>query len=69
MEAQSLETFQIGDKVYVMLYHAAKWLQMPLGDLEGQIALGKLELVRVEDRDFIELEALKAYAGKRKAWR
>jgi hypothetical protein len=43
---------------------------LPLGDLEGQIALGKLELVRIESRDFIELEALKAYANKRKpsAW-
>ncbi|MBA3871830.1 MAG: hypothetical protein H0X30_22005 [Anaerolineae bacterium] len=66
MATQELETFNIQGKQYFMPYHAAKWLRIPLGDLEGQIALGKLELVRVEDRDFIELEALKAYAGKRK---
>jgi len=63
MAQTELETFNIQGKEYVMPYHAARWLGIPLGDLEGQIALGKLELVRIESRDFIELEALKAYAG------
>ena len=52
MESQSLEIHQIGDKQYVILYDAARWLKMPLDIQYGQIAFGKLE-------------ALKAYASKR----
>jgi hypothetical protein len=65
MAQKELETFHIQGKEYVMPYHAARWLGMPLGDLEGQIALGKLELIQIESRQFIKLEALKAYASKR----
>ncbi len=49
-----------------MLHEAARYLKMRMSDVEGQIALGKLELVQDEGRDFIELEALKVYAAKRK---
>ena len=60
-----LDTYEIGNKQYVMLHEAARYLRMRMSDLEGQIALGKLEPIRDEGRDFIELEALKAYASNR----
>jgi hypothetical protein len=65
MAAEELETHQIGDKQYVTLYDAARWLKIPLGALQGQIAFGKLEAVKIESREFIEYEALKAYVEKR----
>ena len=66
MAAHELEIYPIGDKQYVTLYDSAKWLKMPIGELEGQIAAGKLELIQIESRRFIELEDLKTYAEKRK---
>ena len=61
-----LDIYRIGDKQYVMLHEVARYLRMRMSDLEGQIALGKLELIQDEGRNFIELGALKAYASKRK---
>ena len=66
MVEKPIDTYQVGDKQYVTTYKAARWLKMPLDTLYGQIAFGKLELVQIESQDFVELEALKAYAGRGK---
>ena len=66
MEASELDIYHIGGKQYVLMAEAGRYLKMRMSDLEGQIAAGRLELVKIDSRWFIELEALKAYAEKRK---
>ena len=66
MAAEELDIYTIGGKQYITMAEAGRYLKMRMSDLEGQIAAGRLELVKIESRWFIELEALKAYAEKRK---
>ena len=62
MDYQTIETFQFGEKYYVLLATAAKYLYTTPDMLLGQILLGKLKASKFGSRQFIELETLKAYA-------
>jgi len=64
MESTELETYEIGDKQYVGIRDAARWLHIAPETLLDQISLGKIETTQIESRQLIELEALKAYAAK-----
>ena len=63
MEAQELETYQIGpdEKHYVLTRPAAKYLHISHDRLIVLVELGKIEAIRFGSRLFIELEALKAF--------
>lgn len=67
MELEELDIWTIGKAQYVPMAEAGRYLKMKMSDLEGQIAAGRLELFKYQERWFIELEALKAYAEKRKS--
>jgi hypothetical protein len=62
METQTIDTFQFGDKYYVLIQTAAKYLLMSVDMLSQQVTLGNLETKKFGARQFIELETLKAYA-------
>jgi len=63
MEAQELETYQIGqnEKHYVLTRPAAKYLHISHDRLIMLVELGKIEAIRCGSRLFIEFEALKAF--------
>ena len=65
MEVQEgLETFQFGEKFYVLTRTAARYLHMSHDRLQGQIAAGRVKCEVFGSRRFIEFEVLKAYATK-----
>jgi len=66
MELHELDIWEIGTAQYVPMAEAGRFLKMRMSDLEGQIAAGRLELFKYQDRWFIELEALRLYAEKRR---
>ena len=62
MNVYTIETFQFGEKYFVLLKTAAKYLYTSPNMLLEQGLLGELKVVKIGVRQFIELEALKAYA-------
>ena len=73
MEAHELETFQIGDKLYVTVQNAANYLGISTSWLEDMILDSKVAASRIESRWLIELETLMVLAEqrsktKRSAW-
>ncbi len=62
MNMHTIETFQFGEKYFVLVKTAAKYLYTSQELLLEQALLGELKLVKIGARQFIELEALKAYA-------
>ena len=64
--AAELETIPIHDKQYVTLEVAARYLGISKRYLENMILLEKIQATKIEARQFIELETLKAFAEKRK---
>ena len=61
-----LETWQINGENYVTPKEAARYLGLNHVTILDHIVSGKLPVVRIESRQFIEFETLKAYAENRK---
>ncbi len=61
-----LETWQINGQNYVTPKEAARYLGLNHLTVLDHIMSGKLPVVRIESRQFIELDTLKAYAENRR---
>ena len=66
MESSELETWFIDGQILVEPKEAARYLGVKHATLLSYIVDGKLPVVQLESRQFIELETLKAFAEKRK---
>lgn len=66
MAQQTLETWLINRQEYVTPKEAARWLGIHHKTILNIILDGKLPVVRIESRQFIELDVLKAYEDRRR---
>ncbi len=65
-EIKEPKTWQIGEYCYVTTQDAARYLHTSHDTLLSEVYLGWLVAVKIESRQMIELETLKAYAVTRK---
>ena len=71
MEVQELETWLFNGRIYVTPKEAARYLSITHKTMLGYILDCRLPVVRIESRQFIELNRLIDYEQKRRrsAWK
>lgn len=72
METQELESVQIGEKYYVTITAATKYLHTSYGRIQDLITFGVIPITKIESRRLIELTFLKTFTmppARRGRWR